>query len=257
MVNGQAILLADYERGVAQYQQSLIQEGFDPESQAGDTELASVRREVLDGMIELVLMTQGAEDLGVVVTDDDVASQMESDIEAGGGDSAFADWLESTNQTRNDYAEMLYQSLLAQQVVDIVGGDVPVQAEQVLARRIVVTSEEEAQEILVLLEEGSNFEELAASRSVDPGTKNEGGSLGWFPRGAFEGEIERVVFALDPGELSGVLRLGDEYHIFQVVDHEMDRPLTSEVIIDLKLAALEQWLAGLRSAADIERYVSE
>lgn len=257
IVNGQAILLVDYERRVAQYEQSLVQEGLDLGSEEGSADLALMRREVLDGMIELVLMEQGAVDLGVVVSEEDLATQMAADIEAGGGEAAFADWLEATNQTRDDYAEMLYESLLAQRVVDIVGADVPSEAEQVHVRRIVVTSEEEAQEILALLEQGSDFEELAASHSVDLGTKDEGGDLGWFPRGVHAAEVERAAFALEPGEYSGVLQLGEEYHVLELVDHDPERALTSEAIIDLKLAALEQWLQGLQHSADIERYMNE
>ncbi|HSJ53440.1 MAG TPA: peptidylprolyl isomerase [Anaerolineae bacterium] len=247
-VNGQYIFLTDYERRVAQYEQALAEQGLDP---------AQAREEVLAGLIDGALIQQGAAALGIQVGDEELDRQVEADIEAGGGQEAFDEWLEATGQTREDYREMLRQSLVSQRAMEAVTADVPLEAEQVHARHIQVESEEAALEILGQLQQGADFATLARERSTDLATRDNGGDLGWFPRGMVAPELENAAFALQPGEVSDVLLLGEGYHLIQVVERETARALPPEMQIELQQAAFERWLAELRAAATIVRFAAE
>jgi parvulin-like peptidyl-prolyl isomerase len=212
---------------------------------------------VLDGLIDGVLIEQGGTALGIGLTEEELEQQVEADIEDGGGQAPFEEWLQATGQTREDYKEMRRQSLLAQQAMDAVSVDVATEAEQVHVRLIMVDSEETAQQILTMLQEGGDFAALVREHSLDLATKENGGDLGWFPRGLVVSELEAAAFALQPGQVSGVVRLGEGYHIIQVVEREAARPLSPDMQLDLKLSAFEEWLAALRASAAIERYVGE
>jgi len=61
---------------------------------------------------------------------------------------------------------------------------------------------------------------LAAPYSPDQGSKDRGGELGWFPRGAIVKEFEEVAFGLKKGELSKPFKTPYGYHIVLVEDHE-------------------------------------
>lgn len=257
LVNGQYIFLADYERRVLQYEQALLDQGIDPGTAEGQELLAQARRDVLEGMIDSVLIEQGGAALGIVVSDEDVEAQLMADVEAGGGQAAFDEWLEVTGQGRGDYKEMLRQSMLAQRAMETVTAGVPTEAEQVHARHIVVDSKEAGSEILALLQAGSDFVTLARDHSVDLATRDNGGDLGWFPRGLVAPELENAAFALQPGQVSDLIRLGEGYHIVQVVEREEARPLSWEMQMDLQRATFEQWLEELHAAAQIERFVVE
>jgi parvulin-like peptidyl-prolyl isomerase len=257
LVNGQYVFLADYERRVAQYEQALQQQGIDSGTDEGQGYLAQARRDVLEGLIDGVLIEQGGATLGITMGDEELESQVEADIEAGGGQEAFQEWLQSTGQTREDYKGMLRQSLLSQRVMDAVTVGVSTEAEQVHARHIMVESEEAAQQILTMLQEGADFVTLAREQSVDVATKDNGGDLGWFPRGLVAPELENAAFALQPGQISGIVPLGEGYHIIQVVEREAARPLAPEIQLDLRLALFEEWLAAQRESASIERFVGE
>jgi parvulin-like peptidyl-prolyl isomerase len=257
LVNGQYIFLAEYEKRVAQYEQALLQQGVDLNTDEGHAYLAQARQDVLDGLIDGALIEQGAAALGISLAEDELEGQVEADIAAGGGQAAFEEWLQSTGQTREDYKEMLRQSLLAQRVLDSVSADVGADAEQVHVRLIMVDSEEAAQQILALLQQGGDFAALVREHSLDLATKENGGDLGWFPRGLVAPELETAAFSLQPGQVSGVVRLGDGYHIIQVIEREAARPLSPELQLDLKLSFFEEWLAGQRASALIERYVGE
>jgi len=63
-----------------------------------------------------------------------------------------------------------------------------------------------AESLLVELKTGSDFEKLAKRESMDPGSKDNGGDLGWNRRGRMVAEFDRWMFALAPGQLSPVDR---------------------------------------------------
>ena len=74
-----------------------------------------------------------------------------------------------------------------------------------------------AESILAQLKKGADFEELAKRESMDPGTKNVGGDLGWNRRGSgLVPAFEAVMFSLRPGELSPIVKTSFGYHIIRV-----------------------------------------
>ena len=257
LVNGEYVFLADYERRVQQYEQALLDQGMDPNTAEGQELLAESRKDVLEGMIDAVLIEQGAAAMGLVVGDEELEAQLQADVETGGGQAAFDEWLQVTGQTREDYMEMLRQTLLAQRVMETVTAGVTEEAEQVHARHIVVQTEEEAQGILAALEEGANFEDLARKQSVDEATRENGGDLGWFPRGLVAAELEEAAFALQPGQVSQPVRLGEGFHILQVLERDAARSLSLETQMDVQRSLFEKWLDELRASAQIERYIQD
>src|SRR4051812_41424922 len=84
-----------------------------------------------------------------------------------------------------------------------------------------------AESLLVALKGGADFELLAKRESMDPGSKELGGDLGWQRMGQFVPEFDRWLFgmyALPPGQLSPVVETPFGYHIIRV-----DRVKTGEV----------------------------
>jgi foldase protein PrsA len=94
------------------------------------------------------------------------------------------------------------------------------QPEQVRASHILVDSEEAAQQILLDLAGGADFAALAAERSIDPGTKDRGGDLGFFTRTDMVQEFADAAFALEPNQLSQVVKSPYGYHIILVTDRK-------------------------------------
>jgi parvulin-like peptidyl-prolyl isomerase len=70
-------------------------------------------------------------------------------------------------------------------------------------------------EIEAELNNGADFAELADRRSDCPGS---GGNLGFFSRGQMVEEFDNVIFALRPGEVSGVFRSTFGFHIAKLAD---------------------------------------
>ena len=73
-----------------------------------------------------------------------------------------------------------------------------------------------AESLLVEIRTGGDFEKLAKRESMDPGTKDNGGDLGWNRRGRMVPEFDRWMFALPPGQVSPVVETAFGYHIIRV-----------------------------------------
>ncbi len=82
-----------------------------------------------------------------------------------------------------------------------------------------------AETLLVQIRKGGDFEQIAKRESMDPGSRQMGGDLGWNRRGGgLVPEFERVMFALAPGQVSPVVETAFGYHIIRV-----DRVQSAEV----------------------------
>ena len=75
---------------------------------------------------------------------------------------------------------------------------------------------QKAESLLAELKTGGDFEKLAKRESADPGSKDNGGDLGWNRRGKMVPEFDRWMFGLQPGQLSPVIETSYGYHIIRV-----------------------------------------
>lgn len=116
------------------------------------------------------------------------------------------------------------------------------------------------QDIARRLEEGESFSELARRHSTDPGSRNDGGDLGWQPPGTMVDSFERAAQELEPGERSRPFRSQFGWHIVEVMDRrerdvtrQMRRQQARQSIGERKLQEeYELWLRRLRDEAFIE-----
>ncbi len=63
-----------------------------------------------------------------------------------------------------------------------------------------------------------SFEDAAREYSQDPGSAEDGGDLGFMPKGTFVLEFEKAAHSLEPGELSEPVETQFGYHLIQSVE---------------------------------------
>lgn len=80
------------------------------------------------------------------------------------------------------------------------------------ASHILVETLEEAEALVVELEGGADFAELAAEKSTGPSGPN-GGSLGWFGPGAMVAPFEAAVVAMEVGAISEPVQTQFGWHV--------------------------------------------
>lgn len=87
-----------------------------------------------------------------------------------------------------------------------------VDKEEVSARHILVSTQEEADKVVNEINNGLSFEDAAKKYSSCPSSQ-EGGNLGFFSAGQMVPEFEQAAFSLKPGEMSGPVKTQFGYHI--------------------------------------------
>ncbi len=253
-VNGQEISMATFQKLFFQFKVALTDQGFDLTTDEGRAALAQVRMQVLNSLIELALVEQAAARMGITVSDEQVNARVQEAIVAGGGEEKFQTWLQENGITEEEFSMQLRSEMITEGVIQQITNAVSDKAEQVRARHILVGSEEKAHQVLQRLEAGEDFAAVAREMSEDEVTRADGGDLGFFPKGMLSvpPEVEEAAFALQPGQISGIVRSPYGYHIIQVVERQPDRPLAPEVYQAMKQKAFDQWLQEQRATADIE-----
>lgn len=118
--------------------------------------------------------------------------------------------------------------------------------------KTVAAAKAKAEGILDQLHHGANFATLAKKYSDDPGSKAQGGELGFIQHGATVPEFDRTAFSLQPGQLSGVIRTQFGFHILQVEEKQPAHIKPVDEVHDLIMANLMQQA----QAAAAQKYAS-
>ncbi len=84
--------------------------------------------------------------------------------------------------------------------------------------KAVAAAKAKAEDLLKQIKGGADFAALAKKVSDDPGSKDNGGSLGWIQKGRTVKEFEQAAFGLDKGQTSGVVQSSFGFHIIRVDD---------------------------------------
>ena len=87
-------------------------------------------------------------------------------------------------------------------------------ADKVHCAHILVKSEIEAKAVLERLKKGEKFGNIAKAVSRCPSGK-KGGDLGTFTRGEMVKEFETAAFALQKGQVSGIVKTQFGHHIIK------------------------------------------
>ena len=129
--------------------------------------------------------------------------------------------------------------------------------EEVQARHILVETEEKAKELKEKVKGGGDFAALAKENSKDPGSKDDGGNLGYFGRGQMVPQFEEVVFKLTKGDVSDPVKTQFGWHLIKIEDRRTKQPPAFEVVKDrivqsMLLQKAQQSATELRSKAKIE-----
>jgi peptidyl-prolyl cis-trans isomerase SurA len=78
---------------------------------------------------------------------------------------------------------------------------------------------------------GLSFDDAAKLYSSDPGSKDQGGNLGYVPRGTFVKEFDKVVFTVDKNILTDPVKTQYGHHLIEVLERTGEKVLARHILI--------------------------
>jgi len=286
-VNGEAIEKWEFDNAVKSVEQRA---GGPVPAERRD----EILRGVLDQLVTLHLLAQESKGRHIEVSDADIDGQIARIKQNYPNEEAFTKDVAAQGMTMDMLKSQTRQRMLAQKLVespDVTGGvqvpdpDVDAfykqnpdrfkQPESVHASHILIglpqnatvqqktQARAAAQDTLTKIKAGGDFAALARERSNDSSGQN-GGDLGFIPRGQTVAPFEEVAFKLKPGAVSGIVETQFGFHIIKVHERRAARTVPfAEVSGQIKQfleqqqkeQKLQQFVEGAKSKAKIEMLV--
>jgi peptidyl-prolyl cis-trans isomerase D len=114
-----------------------------------------------------------------------------------------------------------------------------------------------AEGILKQIKAGGNFGELAKQNSDDPGSKDQGGELGFLKRGATVPEFDQAAFTLPVGQPSDLIKTKFGYHILQVEEKQTAHTRPVDEVKPTIVALLTRQKEGAQEQAYAQQLANE
>jgi len=247
VVGSNVILASEVEEKAAPLLQELGRI-TDPTKRAARA--SSLRREVLDRLIDDQLINDQASELRLSVTPEQVdASIAEIKRQNNIDDKQLDDALRGQGMTMTAYRSDLRRQLLRFRVINVaVGSKVTITDEdvrsyynrhyksgasntEVRASHIFLSIPDNADAGAVaerqalgkkLVERAAHedFAKLAREYSDDAATRKDGGDLGYFGKDILPKPIEELVFSMNVGQVAGPVRADRGFHVIKLVDRK-------------------------------------
>lgn len=256
----------------------------------------AVRDQVMLHLLTAEIAGAYAEERGITVTNREVEEQVRQTREqlfdqarqAGRGgtpETIFQEALSQAGFTEGEFREFVRQGLTVQKVQERVTAGVEPTEEEVrtyyeenveaqfttpeqrCVRHILFTREQEqlAEEVRQQLEDGGDWEELAAEHSQDPGSREQGGDLGCQPRGSYVENFDEAVWEAQEGEIVGPVETEFGYHVLEVTEireeevtplEEARQTIVDSLTEEQRAEAFNRWVLDQLEERDA-RYLPE
>jgi peptidyl-prolyl cis-trans isomerase C len=126
------------------------------------------------------------------------------------------------------------------------------------ARHILVKTEAEAKDIIAQLGKGGDFAKIAKEKSLDPGSKDKGGDLGWFSPAAMVKPFSDAVVGLKKDSITTTpVQTQFGWHVIKLVDSRAAQVPPYEKVKDglersIQQSKLEKMMLGLKDKSKID-----
>ncbi len=185
-------------------------------------------------------------------------------------ESEFKEWyrqqLNEIGLSDSEYREIVGTSLVTARLHTYLVERMPTIAEQIHLNAITLETYEDAQKVRIRWEAGEDFANLARETSLDEESKQNGGDLGWFPRGVLPIGLEYEAFNLGTDNVSEPVPYDSSepslnpgqpaqpkivYYLFMISEKADARQVDDIYLPVLGETALEGWLMAEREFHEI------
>jgi len=249
----------------------------------GTAQFKQLRASIVAYLVQNAIIAQKASGEGVKVTDKEYQDRLKQILTQVGGQKKLDALLKKQgvdmNQLEIQLKAQMLQDKMQQKVAKAVKiSDAQAQAyyndaknkaqfdqpETVDARHVLVKTKAQAVKVRALLaadNTDANWKKVAAKYSTDPGSKNNGGSLGTFPKGRMVPPFEKAAFALKVNEISQPVKTQFGWHVIEVLKktaakHETFAEAKTQIqqmlLYSEQSKVWQKWLDQAKKDADVK-----
>ena len=241
------------------------------ETEDGKIKEDAMREIVLQALIEEKLQMKEAEKKGIKANEEEIQNRINEMKELSGGEENFKKHLQQHGFSEENIEDVIIRTIILAKYRNSIISELTITEEnlrqffnenkesfiQLKTRHILVSTEEEAREIIEELNEGKDFSELAKQKSIAPNAAM-GGILNYFIMGQIINEYEEVAFSLEVENISEPVKTDDGYYIIQLMEKiEEFEDLKGQVNAKYEDKKFSDKIEELKSKADIKIYSEE
>lgn len=209
----------------------------------GKTKLLELKKQVMEQLKSDTVTKQLIGKYGIKVSEKEINDQLDQITKQAGGQEKVKDVLDKYyGWSYSDLKDKIRFQLARQKLQEKITNDDSVNS-QAKAR---------SEEVLAKVRAGEDFGELAKQYSQDSSAAS-GGDLGFFGKGQMVPEFEQAAFALQPGQVSDIVKSKFGYHIIKVVEKKDETVKASHILI--KTVDFEQYLADQVKEAKTKHFI--
>ena len=288
-VNGKPIFKSQYDHELSVFQKRAAQQG----QPLSDADLTTVKKQILENLIEAEMLYQQSQKEGVKVDDQAINEQIETIKKRFPDEAAYKKALEGMSVSEKEIRDQIQRGLAINQLLDTnVRQKITVteeesnkfydnnpnlfkQPEQIKASHILIKVAPGAEEskkiqarkkietVQKKVRQGEDFGLLAKANSEGP-TAQRSGDLGYFSRGQMVKPFEDAAFALNVGEVSEIVETQFGYHLIKVTDKkpartipfkEVQQKLEQHLKNEKEKTEIQGYIENLKKSATIKRFI--
>ena len=278
VVNGVTISKDTYDRELDFFVRRAAPGG----QQIPDVQMAQMKSEVLESLIDRELLFQESKKKGIQVKSDAVSDQLQKIQQRYPNKEEFQKLLSNMGLTESDVQAQIERGMAIQKLIDkevtekIKVSDEETKAfydknpqlfqqpEQIKASHILIKVQADApadqkaearkkiEDVQQKVKKGEDFATLAKTYSEGP-SGPKGGDLGYFRRGQMVKPFEEAAFSLKPDETSEIVETQFGYHLIKVNDKKPAKKMTYAEVKDRLNEHLKKQKTDSEANADMEK----
>jgi peptidyl-prolyl cis-trans isomerase C len=282
VVNGVVISKQQFDKELTIHLDRVSRQG----QQVSDAQIAALKKNVLEGLIEREVLYQQSQKAGIKIADQSVDEQLAAIKKRFPGEEDFKKALSAMKLTEDEVKTQIarglaIRELINQQIMSKItiseeqskayydaNPQLFKQPEQVKASHILIKVEADAtdaqkadarkkiDDVQQKIKSGGDFAELAKEYSEGP-SNVRGGDLGFFRRGQMVKPFEDVAFALQPDEVSDVVETRFGYHIIKVYEKKPEQIVAYADVKEKLDQRLKQEKAGKEASQYVEQLIKD
>lgn len=276
VVNDEVVTQREFDRMFIPIKESYEANFKGPEL---DRRVEAARKGLLEQLINSKLAVSLAKKAKIKVDEEEIQKRIDNVKSYYQTEEEFLQALDDKGTNLTEFKKEIRDQMLAQQLVQkeisskivITPGDLQdlynknkdklvaphtVKVRGIMIRKPEVAGDESGRkkmEVIVKeLKSGKDFATLAKEKSEGPYAQN-GGDMGYVPKGQTLPEIDNAIFSLKKGEVSKMVESPVGYHVFMAEEIKEERPLEFEEVSEF----LRQQLYGKRFQEELVTWLEE